>query len=267
MLVLNTNNQEGGGQPSNQMLSKYPDFDMILLRPESSTLLCADWSLASSPIATTISWTPVNIWVSVLDSEMRYKGTPNTASDVGSNSELVFRSESTVDRPASVNTSATYTFWGRIWDIFRPFVDSNVVWDEMKRLLRVAPWLTYGNNTRPIMRNPTLTITIEPKLLHSDWTLTTIFSKDYSLTWSESISTNAYGTEQTINIVESWLNTATATEWDLIVLDITGEVSYTKYNSYTTAYTAYPAMKIDFGYQWSVSQDNQPRPFQLWIDV
>lgn len=257
------------------MLTKYPDFDMILLRPESSQLSCWNWSLASSPIAKTVNWTPINLWVNVLDSQMRYKGTPNTASDVWTNSKVYVLSASAESRPASVNTWATYNLRARIWDIFNPFSDNNVVGWSLKRFLKIAPCIKINWNTRPIMRDPSLTITVEPKLLHSDWSLTTIFSKNYSHSRSWDKDASSTWAEDGINsfdrtgilIVEEWLPTQTATEWDLIVVDIKWVLNYTKYNSYTTAYSAYVWMRIDFGYAWSINQDNQPKPIQIWIEA
>lgn len=217
MFVLNTN-QSGGGWYiiSNENIKTFPDFkNSILFSLEWSTIVSLNSTPQTNGEVLDVNWTKVNQW----------------------NGTLV-----APDYYTSVNDSGDILFWYSSWSAwscsFRIWLDYKFNWWETiwKQIAAGVYWFYYIINGW-FSRTVLWTLTVEPKLLHSDWTLTSIWTVQFSGTVSSSNSgtiTSAVSTTERIKGVST--NWVVALADDILVVDYTYTCTSTSSTQYMSQY-------------------------------
>lgn len=222
-LVINANNlQSVWFVVSNSVLNPYPDLlNSILIIPPSLTI--NNQTIASLPAVKTVNWTPVNYFSKKVVAPEFFTSTTNY-------DDIVLKS------PSVWNTTTTFTANFRVW------VDAWLFWWEVVWKSIIA-WFVKAFISDWKIENTYINInnfSITPKLLHTDWTLTSI--------WTLVVATNYQtitGDESPIiaSTTTSWV---VASEWDLIVADYTLDIDVKWFNPIAASIDIWYLMTADW---------------------
>lgn len=233
MLVLNTNEFKWFIH-SNQEIGCYPDFSQILILPPSISWVDTNEALS-------VNWTVINQFSQSINN-INYNSwnllnwNPIWSSDIG----LV-----------QYWTASSITTKSRIWVLWK------MKWGEIigKRMCMMPTVIFWRAASNTWSHSWSASWTIAIKLLHSNWTLTTIG------TFSINISQNhngwqakLYKSKWLIVIETVWY---VAQEWDIVVADI---------DITTQWHWQYSYGWFSFWSLWSSDFDTQPHPIQISID-
>lgn len=239
MLVLNTNNQGGGGYTlSNEFLEMYPDFqNSILVIPPTSV----NWTL---PETHSVNGTKINFRSWTLTAPNFW----NNSTDAGRIS-IWWWSWANYDRTTN----------------FRVWIPNKLNWWEIiwKKLIWWVAWVftssQWWSSTTMSVRIDKLDYIV--KLLHSDWTLTTIWTvaiTGEALSWMYANQERYYQYDNVKTVETSWV---VAQEWDLIVVDYD-----VKIHCQTTSTSYWGTGNLLLWYKMTSDDLKRIRPLQISID-
>lgn len=247
MLVLNTNEWWWMYYLANEYLWKYPDFkNNFICVPYRSSFWWASWAewivwtwIQQKEYVKSVNWTYIN-------------------SRIWSLAEPYYR----VQDWADTNIYMQQTWWNnndyqRIW-FQKPMSWWEIIWKEIVWWIHRIHffWTTSWTPTSSCKFSYVV------KLLHTDWTLTTIWSLSREVNAQQmTASTDFFNTPQKWQIKQYSWSWVVAQAWDYLVVDFEVE----SYCSTTYSSTAQRNTVIGFWLQWSYTPSNRIRPLQISI--
>lgn len=256
MFVINANNnsQISTYDLSNQFLWLYPDVrnSIIMSRP---FLTRFNWDATSNwTTCANINWTKINYWTDNIIFPEYFKW---------------------------FNWEDKQQVWflvanGGPWDMStskRMWIDVGLWWGEViwKKIIFWKPlWTMSLNNTAFPATNSTIKYTVQ--LLHTDWTLTSVWETTFTLTWASSWSSSitvipewwgTVGAYYRENVAFSWnelveWSWVVASEWDIIVCDMSCLLKNTSWSILCFWYY--------FWYTYTFDKNKRIKPIQISID-
>ncbi len=196
-LVINSNEWWWAFRISNDW--NYPDFSQILIIPNDTIWT---WTIDNQWSVYTVNWTPVN----EESNEIIAPACFSSATDIG-----VCRMSAWSDW-WSESSSFTRTY--RLW-LNKPLSAWLTIWKNIIFWIWGTEWWWSVSNTT---YSCSIRLTLVFRLLHTDWTLTDIWTRTHTFSYNVYWWTNRMYAPWQFWISTNWV---VSQEWDIVVVDAT----------------------------------------------
>lgn len=240
MLILNTNNQGGGGYTlSNDSLRLYPDFKNSILVIPPSSIEMTTW--ATYPVVYSVNGTGIN-----------YRGWTLVAPDYYTSETETWLITIWWWSGSDVNWTGMFRVW-----IPYEFFGGEIIW---KKITAWFCWLfSHWVNSNSDTSTELIKLDYIVKLLHLDWTLTTIWTVSmpwYSMSYQGLDYWNYKSPVCQYSISTSWVS---AQAWDIVVVDYDVQYKWTWWSIYNYA-------RIILWYKMTSVDEHRIPPVEISID-